>query len=291
MFVFHCSTRRPFLLALAALGAFLWAGICHADNPPPPTPAVAWHKLVLKYVLPSDVLRIMHWDAPDHFPTGVTRIYALSDDNALMVQATPDGFTQIQEIIKNLDIAPRPVRLKVQFVRARITDVKAFHPSADQIAKDIAGGLLAALLQQGNMVVLSRTTNITNNTPVSFLFQADVLRPSGKVETVHTDLEISPFPNSDDTITLSVLPTNLDTAPDAPRSAEGTPPSTQAHLQTLRTVRNGEIAVYSDLLRGKETELLVFITPTLLPQDSGAGNESGRKRGMIQGVPKISVAP
>lgn len=288
MFVLHCSTRRPFLLAFA-LGALLWAGVCRADSPPPlvcPTHAVSLYKLPLLHANARDVMRIMRWDnpnppvspgtsgktgapaaAPPALPEGVQGIYVLEDDNSLLIAATPDGFARVREIVKNLDSDPRPVRLKVQFVRARIADVKAFHLSAVHSSTDYAGGLLANLLQKGNTVVLSRTTDTTNNIPVSFLFQADVLRAAGNVETVHTDLQVSPRLNSDGTITLSVLPTDLDAA-DRPHSPEGAPPSTQARLQTFRTVRNDETMVIDGLLRGKETELLVFITPTLLPLQS-----------------------
>src|SRR6185437_7891033 len=43
-------------------------------------------------------------------PEGVDRIYALEGDNSLLVEATPDGFNRIRDIIKNLDIAPRQVQ-------------------------------------------------------------------------------------------------------------------------------------------------------------------------------------
>ena len=59
-------------------------------------------------------------------PDGVDRIFALQGDNSLFIEATPDGFNRVRDIVKNLDIAPRQVQIKVEFVTAAVTDVDAF---------------------------------------------------------------------------------------------------------------------------------------------------------------------
>ncbi len=59
-------------------------------------------------------------------PEGVDRIFALQGDNSLFIEATPDGFNRVRDIVKNLDIAPRQVQIKVEFVTASVTDVDAF---------------------------------------------------------------------------------------------------------------------------------------------------------------------
>jgi len=59
-------------------------------------------------------------------PEGVDRIYALQGDNSLFIEATPDGFNRVRDIVKNLDIAPRQVQIKVEFVTASVNDVDAF---------------------------------------------------------------------------------------------------------------------------------------------------------------------
>ncbi|MDQ2686796.1 MAG: type II and III secretion system protein [Armatimonadota bacterium] len=59
-------------------------------------------------------------------PEGVDRIYALEGDNSLLVEATTDGYEKIKKIIQYLDIAPRQVQIKVEFVTASITDVDSF---------------------------------------------------------------------------------------------------------------------------------------------------------------------
>jgi hypothetical protein len=61
--------------------------------------------------------------------------------------------------------------------------------------------------------------------------------------------------------------------------------------QVQRTIQSGQTLAIGGLMTGQDNELLVFITPTLLPADSDTGNESGQKRGMIQGIPTVPVAP
>ncbi len=56
-------------------------------------------------------------------PEGVDRIYALQSNNSLLVHATPEGFNELRRLVKILDIAPRQVQVKVEFVTASVTDV------------------------------------------------------------------------------------------------------------------------------------------------------------------------
>ena len=59
-------------------------------------------------------------------PEGVDRLYAIEGDNSLLVFSTVDGFNLVKEIVKNLDIAPRQVEIKVEFVTASVSDVDNF---------------------------------------------------------------------------------------------------------------------------------------------------------------------
>lgn len=56
-------------------------------------------------------------------PEGVDRIYALQSNNSLLVHATPEGFNELRRLVKILDVAPRQVQVKVEFVTASVTDV------------------------------------------------------------------------------------------------------------------------------------------------------------------------
>ena len=59
-------------------------------------------------------------------PEGVDRLYAIEGDNSLLVFSTVDGFNLVKEIVKNLDVAPRQVSIKVEFVTASVNDVDNF---------------------------------------------------------------------------------------------------------------------------------------------------------------------
>lgn len=298
-----------FLLIVACLGSST-----RADPPAMQAPSgLVWHKLVLEHITPGEVIRLMHWvqkdepgkshgnklglpesltpsTPPSPLPEGVTRIYALASDNSLLVEATPDGFGRIRQIVKNVDIEPRQVQLKVRFVRARIADVEAFQHGQGRSVND-ASDLLADLILKGNTVVLSRTTNTVSNVPTTVLFQADVAARGGVVP-VRTDVTVSPRVNSDGTLTLLAVTavTRIVNDPETPGS-----PSPQQFLNTIRapharSLHSGETLVVGGLIHGRQTELLVFITPTLLPQKQ-AGNDSAQKRGIVQEGPNVSVAP
>ena len=113
-------------------------------------------------------------------PEGVDRIYALEGDNSLLVEATPDGFNRIRDIIKNLDIAPRQVQIKVEFVTASITDVNSFGINFSLIPYP---GVQVSNNQGGQALLTSVPyTNITYNTGnlVSEFFNS-LVRTRGKV--------------------------------------------------------------------------------------------------------------
>jgi len=56
-------------------------------------------------------------------PNGVARIFALQSNNSLLIEATPEGYNTVKQIVKILDIAPRQVQIKVEFVTASVADV------------------------------------------------------------------------------------------------------------------------------------------------------------------------
>lgn len=119
-------------------------------------------------------------DNNQQLPEGVDRIYALEGDNSLLVEATPDGFNRIRDIIKNLDIAPRQVQIKVEFVTASITDVNSFGINFSLIP---APGVQVSNNQGGQALLGSVPyTNITYATGnlVSEFFNS-LVRTRGKV--------------------------------------------------------------------------------------------------------------
>ena len=84
--------------------------------PPPKVPInpadLRWSRLALRHAVASDILGLMHWDAPaplgrprPRLPEGVAAILALPQANGLLVRATPQGLEQVRQIVKIVDIA------------------------------------------------------------------------------------------------------------------------------------------------------------------------------------------
>ncbi len=71
--------------------------------------------------------------AQGQLPTGVARIFALEGTNRLLLEATPDGYNLVKQIVKALDVAPRQVEVKVEFVTASVTDVDALGVNFDLV--------------------------------------------------------------------------------------------------------------------------------------------------------------
>ncbi len=66
-------------------------------------------------------------------PPGVTRMLALQSNNTIVIEATPDGYNLVKQIVKYLDVAPRQVQVKVEFVTASVTDVDALGVNFDLV--------------------------------------------------------------------------------------------------------------------------------------------------------------
>ncbi len=66
-------------------------------------------------------------------PDGVSKLFALQSNNSIIVYGTPDGFNQVKQIVKLLDVAPRQVQIKVEFVTASVTDVDALGINFDLV--------------------------------------------------------------------------------------------------------------------------------------------------------------
>lgn len=139
-------------------------------------------------------------------PEGVTTIYALQSDNSLLIEATPEGFNRVRQIVKNLDVAPRQVQIKVEFVTASVDDIESLginfdlvpYPgveisstqgSSSRIQSAISSGaetylqyatgnlvasLFQALIRSRGKVVQSPLITTTNNVPASITVSQDI---------------------------------------------------------------------------------------------------------------------
>jgi type II secretory pathway component GspD/PulD (secretin) len=59
-------------------------------------------------------------------PDGITGVLGFPTDNSLLVQGSADGITQLKQIIRLLDIAPRQISIKIEQIAVQSTFFKTF---------------------------------------------------------------------------------------------------------------------------------------------------------------------
>ncbi len=124
-----------FLTAALPLAALLLLPITASAQTPkhlPPIPSnLQYRTIILQHAHPADILSTMHWQDSKNadgakLPDGVNRVFALQSNNSLLVEATPDGYKQLQEIVKTLDIAPQQVKLTARFAEVPLSQKQTF---------------------------------------------------------------------------------------------------------------------------------------------------------------------
>ena len=273
-------TRRTRTRRISAVMAWFVAGLLLGVLPTiADSSAGAAQTLALQHAVPGDILKFLHWDQPANWPPGVTRIVAQPKTNSLAVTATPAGFENVKEVVILLDIAPRRVKIKFVLAHATTADLQAsgFHSfslvpatmgtpgsAAPTVYIGMASGgpaihLLAILTRRGT-ILQAPTLTTTNNADASVSLSSISSGLSG--ETFR--FAAAPRVNSNHTVTLRLHPS-------VSRRVAGKPAVNQ-EVRTLRTVPTGEtivlMNVFPQAAGGKN--LLLFVTPTVLPDGNGA---------------------
>jgi len=113
-------------------------------------------------------------------PDGVTKIFALQSNNSLLVYGTVEGYNQVKQVVKILDIKPRQVQIKVEFVTASVADVDNLGINFDLVP--FPGIELAS--KQGDSTIVSNVAptflQYATGNVVAQLFQT-LTRSRGKV--------------------------------------------------------------------------------------------------------------
>ncbi|MDH7602022.1 MAG: hypothetical protein QHI38_07730 [Armatimonadota bacterium] len=270
------------------------------------------------------------------WPEGVDDARPFDLDNSIIVKGTPDGIERFKKIIRMLDVPPKQVQVKAEFIEVTTTDVKAF--GIDWALQRLNESFATSFLPAGNVVVGFATGNLTaqlraqltsdvgrvinsplistinnqnayisisRNIPywVSMATVVDnniINQSTPQWISVETFLDIMPRVNGDGTITMVLRPGVSDTGQQI-RGPDGTviPEERTQELYTQRRVANGETIVVGGFIRKNESgsiakvpilsdlpiigslfrmnsrttedrELLIFITPTIIP-DVGGG--------------------
>ena len=256
-------------IKFAALSAgLLLAGasvppLVHALDAQTPSAAQATvtQTIVLQHIVPVDLLKSLHWDQTANLPAGVTKIQALPAQNALAVTATPAGFAKVGEIVKQLDIEPRQVKIVSAFAYASDADLKASGIKFDQVPVNepsqkmyrfyATGSRVAQFLQTLTKQRAVTEEDITTTNNVTATISRSDAAPSRKARV--QQFTVTPHINGDDTITLGLHW----------GFSDGT---VNRGISTTRTVRNGDTMVIvippaASQAAGENT--LFFVTPTV----------------------------
>jgi general secretion pathway protein D len=274
-------------------------------------------------------------------PEGLDGIVANDIDNSIIVRGTPEAIEYIRRILRFLDIAPKQVLIRAEFVTVSRNDAEKFgidwnlarvnlqagatglaDRSAPIFVNYATGNLVAnlrALLSEGRGRVVNAPVVVTqNNSPASVTFftldyveqQFVVFNQAGQPTTfstfvpvqIPTFLSVTPRVNADGTITLTLFPQV--TAPKRIRvGGRDLPGADSQAVFTVRRIRNGETLVIGGLITRSdnrattkipllgdlpvigqffrsrernivETELLIFVTATILDEEEGTGTLS-----------------
>jgi len=277
--------------------------------------------------------------AADLLPEGIDYMMPYELDNSLIVKGTDEGIDELKEIIKQLDIAPRQVSIKAEFVEISTSQASAlgidwslqrmntsfetqFGPKGNVIVGFASGNVMAnlrtQLLQNKAKLVNAPIISTLNNVPAVISVGTEVPYWTSFVQSVGTagqtvsqqvvnflpvqsTLTVIPRINGDNSITVFLQPIVSETG-DPVKGPDGTeiPVTSQQSLQTNRRVMNGETIVVGGIIRKSDStnvskipllgdlpivgplfrsttkstndrEMLIFLTPTIVPERSPAG--------------------
>jgi general secretion pathway protein D len=270
------------------------------------------------------------------WPEGVDDARPFDLDNSIIVKGDEDGIEKFKKIIRMLDVPPKQVQVKAEFVEVSTTDIKnfgidwslqrlnesfatAFGPQGNVVVGFATGNLTAQLRTQltsdvGRIInapIISTINNqnayISINTIIPYWVSIATVVGDGNIINqstpqfinIQTHLDVLPRVNGDGTITMILRPGISDTGAQI-TGPDGTsiPEQRTQELMTQRRVANGETIVVGGFIRKEdsnsiqkipvladlpivgslfrttakkqvERELLIFITPTIIPEVGG----------------------
>ncbi|GBC91897.1 Type II secretion system protein D [bacterium HR15] len=271
-------------------------------------------------------------------PEGLQGIFANDADNSLIVQGTPEAIEYIRRILRFIDIAPKQVLIRAEFVTVSRNDAEKFgidwnlarvnltagaSGMADRTAPvfvnyatgNLAANLRALISQGRGRVVNAPIVTTMNNSPATVFFsttdyieqQVVIFDQNGRPTVfsqpfpvpVPTQLTVTPRVNADGTITLTLFP-QISTVGRVQVGTNLLPRFDTQFVFTVRRIKNGETMVLGGLVsrtdnsttlkvpilgdlpligqffRSKdravvENELLIFVTATVIEDDTPSG--------------------
>jgi general secretion pathway protein D len=222
-------------------------------------------------------------------PNGIDNIIAGSD-NSVIVQGEPGAIEELKAIIRLLDVAPKQVSVRAEFVTVNIQDLDSFGIQWDlQLAQNIGfsmapvsansptvalqyasgnavANLRAASIKQTSNVLQSPIISTANDTTatvfinnISFANQTTLV-PNGfgspiPVQSLiqipaNNSFSVTPHINGDNTISMFLQPVLSSSAAISPAGIPG--PITQQGVTTFRRVRSGETIMLGGFVTKQE---------------------------------------
>ena len=217
---------------------------------------------------------------------GLDGIVANDIDNSIIVRGTPEAIEYIRRILRFLDIPPKQVLIRAEFVSVTRNDAEKFGIDwslarvnlqtgtaglADRSAPifvnyasgNLVANLRAQLSQARGRVVNAPIVVTQNNSPATVVFsttdyieqQFIVFNQAGQPTTftqpvpvpVPTQLTVTPRINADGTITLALFP-QVSTVGRVRVGARDLPRFDTQFVLTVRRIRNGETMVLGGLV-------------------------------------------
>lgn len=213
-------------------------------------------------------------------------------DNSIIIKGDEDAIEQFKRMVRMLDVPPKQVQIKAEFVEVKTTDVKRFGidwslqslNESFQTQFGVAGTVLAGFTA-GNLTVnmaaeLTKSVGRIINAPIistlnnqwadisitqdiPFWSSTTIITETGPVTSPYVDfihidsgLGVLPRVNGDGTVTMILRPRVSDTGQfvTGPQgSGTGAFETRSQYLQTQRRVANGETIVVGGFIRKNES--------------------------------------
>ncbi len=224
------------------------------------------------------------------WPEGVTDARPFDLDNSIIVKGTEDGIEKFKKIVRMLDVPPKQVSIKAEFVEVSTTDIKRFGIdwSLDRIDQSFATSFLPSGnvvfgFNRGNLTAQIRaqlTNNIgrvinapiistINNQPAQIAIQTQIpywetistvvgtsviQQATARMISISTSLSVLPRVNGDGTITMQLQPQVSDSGNivNGP-GGQAMPEVKSQYLTTQRRVANGETVVLGGFIRKNDS--------------------------------------
>jgi len=232
------------------------------------------------------------------WPEGVDNAVPFDLDNSIIVKGTEEGIQDFKNIIRMLDVPPKQVSIKAEFVEVKTTDVKRFgidwslarlnesftaplSGGTGNVVLGLATGNLTAILRAQltqdigriiNSPIISTINNqnavISINSQIPYWTTYNTVTGTGTVIeqsqpnfiTIDTHLNVLPRVNGDGTITMTLSPGVADTG-NVVTGPDGTeiPEQRTQELFTQRRVANGETIVVGGFIRKNDSNSVTKI--------------------------------